>query len=238
MLKGFILKTCWMGLRSVVLTESNCLGGWVLKLFPANFTAKELRMKLENADQEMIENMKKMLPESGIQEHMLKNREIFLWGAVDDDSARGIVQKILYFDSLGNDDIKMYINSPGGVISSGLAILDAMHYAKSDVSTICMGQAASMGAVILCAGAAGKRYAWNNARVMIHQPLISGNMYGPASDIAIQAEEMVRIRASLNQILSKHAKQPIEKVEQDTDRDYFMSAQEACEYGIVDHVTK
>jgi ATP-dependent Clp protease protease subunit len=195
-------------------------------------------VKLENADQEMIENMKKMLPESGIQEHMLKNREIFLWGAVDDDSARVIVQKILYFDSLGNDDIKMYINSPGGVISSGLAILDAMHYAKSDVSTICMGQAASMGAVLLCAGASGKRYAWNNARVMIHQPLISGNMYGPASDIAIQAEEMVRIRSSLNQILSKHTNQPIEKVEQDTDRDYFMSAEEAREYGIVDHVSK
>jgi ATP-dependent Clp protease, protease subunit len=186
--------------------------------------------------EDFSEGMKKMLVGSEIHEQMLKRREIFLWGPVDDDSAKSIVQKILYFDSLSDDDISIFINSPGGVISSGLAVYDAIQYAKSDVRTICMGQAASMGAVLLCAGTKGKRSCWKNARVLIHQPLISGNVFGPASDIQIQAEEMMRIREGLNGILSRHTGQPIDKIEKDTDRDYFLSAQEAKEYGLVDSV--
>jgi ATP-dependent Clp protease protease subunit len=182
------------------------------------------------------EGMKKMLVGSQIQEQMLKRREIFLWGGIDDDSAREVVQKLLYFDGVDHTDITMYVNSPGGMISSGLAIYDAMQFVKSDVVTVCMGQAASMGAVLLCAGAAGKRKAWVNARVLIHQPLISGSMYGPASDLQIQAEEMLRLRQRLNEILAKHTKKPLSKLEQDTDRDFFMSAEESKQYGIVDEV--
>ncbi|MFW6254810.1 MAG: ClpP family protease, partial [Chitinivibrionales bacterium] len=145
-------------------------------------------------DNNVVEDLKRAFIGREIEERMLQRREIFLWGEVNDESAKSIVQKILYYDGQGDEDITLYINSPGGVISSGLAIYDAMQYAKSDVSTVCMGQAASMGAVLLCAGAKGKRYAWQHARVLIHQPLISGNMFGPASDIQIQAEEMLRIR--------------------------------------------
>ena len=167
---------------------------------------------------------------------MLSRREIFLWGGIDDETAQSIVQKILYLDGNGTGDIKIFINSPGGVISSGLAILDAMNYAKSDISTVCMGQAASMGAVLLAAGKKGKRLAWHSARVLIHQPLISGNMFGPASDIQIQAQEMLRIRDTLNKFLSEATGKPLKKIEEDTDRDYFMSAQEAKEYGLIDKV--
>ena len=186
--------------------------------------------------EEFSEQMKKMFVGTEIQEQMLKRREIFLWGPVDDDSAKSTVQKILYFDGQSAGDISLFINSPGGMISSGLAIYDAMQYAKSDIRTICMGQAASMGAILLGAGTKGKRAAWKNARILIHQPLITGNVFGPASDIKIQAEEMMRIRDGLNTILSTHTGQPIKKIEQDTDRDFFMSAQEAKDYGIIDQV--
>lgn len=188
-------------------------------------------------DDKMTEHMKNMFVGKEIEEKMLERREIFVWSEINDSTARSIVQKILYFDGLEKKDIKMFINSPGGAISSGLAIYDAMTYAKSDISTICMGQAASMGAVLLCAGAKGKRFAWENARVMIHQPLIAGNMYGPASDIQIQAEEMLRIREKLNEILAKHTGKPVEDIEKDTDRDYFMSAGEAKKYGLIDKVS-
>ncbi|MBD3419668.1 MAG: ATP-dependent Clp protease proteolytic subunit [Chitinivibrionales bacterium] len=191
---------------------------------------------MPNKNSEFEHKMKKMFVGSEIEEKMMSRREIFLWGPVDDDSAKSIVQKILYFAGKGDDDIKLYINSPGGVISSGLAILDAMRYVKSDVSTICMGQAASMGSLLLCAGTKGKRFAWKNARVLIHQPLISGNFFGPASDIEIQAEEMMRVRESLNKILADATGQPLEKIEEDTDRDYFMSAEEAKAYGLVDSI--
>ena len=187
---------------------------------------------------EFTEDLKKVFPESEIQSQMLKRREIFLWGGIDDDSAKSTVQKILYFDGQNHEDIIIYINSPGGIISSGLAIYDAMQYAKSDIKTICMGQAASMGAVLLCAGAKGKRYGWNNSRVLIHQPLISGNVFGPASDLQIQAQEMIRVRENLNNILAKHTGQSIEKIEADTDRDYFMTAEEAKAYGIIDYITE
>lgn len=187
---------------------------------------------------EVEKKLKKMMTGSEIEEQLLKRREIFLWGEINDESAESVVKKIVYFDGKSHDDITIFINSPGGVISSGFAIYDAMQFAKSAVSTVCMGQAASMAAVLLCAGTKGKRKAWENARVLIHQPLISGNMYGPASDIQIQAEEMLRIRDLLNGILSSHTGQSIEKIVEDTDRDFFMSASEAKEYGIIDKVVR
>lgn len=192
----------------------------------------------KNGDEDMVKKMKKMMAGNEIDEQMIKRREIFLWGEINDESAESVVKKILYFDSVNNDDITIYVNSPGGVISSGLAIYDAMMYAKSAISTVCMGQAASFGAVVLCAGAKGKRLVWENARVLIHQPLISGNMFGPASDIQIQAEEMLRIRDKLNEILAKHTGQTVAKIVEDTDRDFFMSAEEAKKYGIVDKIVK
>jgi ATP-dependent Clp protease, protease subunit len=185
-----------------------------------------------------MKKFNKMMAGSEIEEQLLKRREIFLWGEINDETAEAIVKKILYFDGLNNDDIVLYLNSPGGVISSGLAIYDAMQYAKSAVSTVCMGQAASMAAVLLCAGSKGKRLVWEHSRVLIHQPLISGNMFGPASDIQIQAEEMLRIRDNLNGILAKHTGQAIKKIAEDTDRDFFMSAEEAKKYGIIDKIIK
>jgi ATP-dependent Clp protease, protease subunit len=183
-------------------------------------------------------SMKRMMVGSEMEEQFLKRREIFLWGEITDDTAEAIVKRILYFDGQSKDDITLLINSPGGVISAGLAIYDAMQKAKSDIATVCMGQAASMGALILCAGTKGKREAWEHARVLIHQPLISGNMYGPASDLQIQAEEMLRVRDNLNDILAGHTGQSIKKIAEDTDRDYFMSAEEAKTYGIIDRVVK
>jgi ATP-dependent Clp protease, protease subunit len=181
-------------------------------------------------------SMKRMMIGSEMEEQFLKRREIFLWGEISDDTAEAIVKRILYFDGQSKDDITLLINSPGGVISAGLAIYDAMQKAKSDIATVCMGQAASMAALILCAGTKGKREAWEHARVLIHQPLISGNMYGPASDLQIQAEEMLRVRDNLNDILAGHTGQSIKKIAEDTDRDYFMSAEEAKTYGIIDRV--
>jgi ATP-dependent Clp protease, protease subunit len=183
-------------------------------------------------------NMQRLMRGSEMEEQLLKRREIFLWGEISDETAEAIVKRILFFDGQSSDDITLYINSPGGVISSGLAIYDAMQKTKSSVATICMGQAASMGALILCAGTKGKREAWEHARVLIHQPLISGNMFGPASDLQIQAEEMLHVRDNLNEILSRHTGQTIKKITEDTDRDYFMSAEEAKVYGIVDRVVK
>ena len=171
-----------------------------------------------------------------IMESFIKQRKIFLWSQVDDQVAERIVKLLVYMDSQSQDEITLYINSPGGVISSGLAIYDAMQAVKSPVATVVCGQAASMGAFLLAGGHPGKRYAWPNARVMIHQPLISGHMYGPASDIQIQAEDMLRIRQSLNQMLSKHTGHPVDKIENDTDRDNFMTAEEAKTYGLIDIV--
>ena len=169
-----------------------------------------------------------------ISESFIKARKIFLWSQVDDKTSEQIVKQLMYLDSQNHEDILFYINSPGGVISSGLAIIDAMEAVKSDVVTIVCGQAASMGAQLLAGGTKGKRYAWKNARVMIHQPLISGHMYGPATDIQIQAEEMLRIRTSLNKFLAEATGKSIEQIEADTDRDRFMTAEEAKAYGMVD----
>lgn len=168
------------------------------------------------------------------EEYLAKERRLFLWGAIDDELAEKMVKRLLYLDSLEEKEIIIFINSPGGVISSGLAIYDCMQAIKSDVSTVCCGQAASMGAVLLTAGAKGKRYAWPNARIMIHQPLIHGEMVGPASDIQIQAEEMLRIRSVTGQILATHSGKKLEEIDRDTERDNFMSAQEAVAYGLID----
>ena len=169
-------------------------------------------------------------------EYFAKNRKLFLWDGVDDDTAKNLVQQLLYLDSLNHDDITLFINSPGGVISSGLAIYDAMQSVESDVRTVGCGQAASMGAVLAASGTAGKRFSWPHARIMIHQPLISGQYYGPATDVQIQADEMLRIRQELNRILAKHTGRTEEEIERDTDRDNFMSAEEAKAYGLVDVV--
>lgn len=191
-----------------------------------------------NAEKKNDEKEKEQAPDfmKKAEEYFSGNRRVFLWNQVDDESAAKIVKQLLYLDSLSQDDIVFFINSPGGVISSGLAIYDCMNAIQSDVVTVCCGQAASMGAVLLTAGAKGKRYAWPSARIMIHQPLIQGQMEGPASDIKIQAEEMLRIRSITTGIIAKTTGKSIEEVDRDTERDNFMSAKEAKAYGLVDEV--
>jgi len=168
-----------------------------------------------------------------IYSRLLKERLIFLTGPVDDMMANLIVAQLLFLESENPDkDIGLYINSPGGSVTAGLAIYDTMQFIKPDVSTICVGQAASMGALLLAAGADGKRYALKHSRVMIHQPL--GGFQGQATDIEIHAKEILDVREKLNRILSKHTKQPMDRIQQDTDRDNFMSAEEAAKYGLID----
>jgi len=170
-----------------------------------------------------------------IYSRLLKDRIIFLGTPVDDDVANVVIAQLLFLESEDPDkDISLYINSPGGGVTAGLAIYDTMQYVKPLVSTICLGQAASMGAFLLAGGAPGKRFAVPNARIMIHQPM--GGFQGQATDIDIQAREMLRIKARLNELLAKHTRQPIERIEKDTDRDYFMGPGEAKEYGIIDEV--
>jgi ATP-dependent Clp protease protease subunit len=166
---------------------------------------------------------------------LLKDRVIFLVGPVDDTVSNLIVAQLLFLESENPDkDISLYINSPGGVVTAGLAIYDTMQFIKADVSTMCMGQAASMGALLLAGGAAGKRFCLPNARVMIHQPL--GGVQGQASDMAIHVEETLKIRARLNQILAKHTGQSEEVIAKDTDRDNFMSPERAMAYNLIDKV--
>jgi len=170
-----------------------------------------------------------------IYSRLLKDRIIFLGSPINSHVANLVVAQMLFLEAENPErDINLYINSPGGEVTAGLAIYDTMQYIKPDVATICVGMAASMGAVLLAAGTKGKRYALPNSRVMIHQPW--GGVEGQAIDIKIHAEEIMRMRDILNSILSKHTGQPIEKIEKDTDREFFMSAQEAKEYGIVDEV--
>jgi ATP-dependent Clp protease protease subunit len=170
-----------------------------------------------------------------IYSRLLKDRIVMLGTEIDDDVANVIVAQLLFLESEDPDkDINLYINSPGGSVTAGLAIYDTMQYVKPQVSTICVGQAASMGAVLLLAGAKGKRYALPSSRIMIHQPL--GGVRGQATDIEIQAKEILRMRSKLNELIVKHTGQPIERVEKDTDRDYFMGATEAKAYGILDEV--
>jgi ATP-dependent Clp protease protease subunit len=170
-----------------------------------------------------------------IYSRLLKERVVFLVGPVNDATANLIVAQLLFLESENPDkDIYFYINSPGGSVSAGLAIYDTMQFIKPDVSTLCIGQAASMGAFLLTAGAKGKRFCLPNSRVMIHQPM--GGFQGQASDIEIHAKEILYLRARLNEIMSMHTGQPIERIERDTDRDNFLSGAEAVEYGLVDKV--
>lgn len=170
-----------------------------------------------------------------IYSRLLKERVVFLVGPVEDHVANVIVAQLLFLESENPDkDIHFYINSPGGLVSAGLAIYDTMQFIKPDVSTMCVGQAASMGALLLTGGAKGKRFCLPHSRIMIHQPL--GGFQGQASDIDIHAREILKTRESLNQILARHSGQPLEKIAQDTDRDRFMSADEAVQYGLIDAV--
>ena len=170
-----------------------------------------------------------------IYSRLLKERIVFLGTGVDDHVANLIIAQLLFLQSEDKEkDIFLYINSPGGSVTAGLAIYDTMQYVKPDVVTCCIGQAASMGAVLLTAGAKGKRYALPNARIMIHQP--SGGAQGQATDIEIQAKEILKIREKLNKILADHCGQPLSQIEKDVERDYFMSAEEAKEYGLVDAI--
>ncbi|MCB1635655.1 MAG: ATP-dependent Clp endopeptidase proteolytic subunit ClpP [Xanthomonadales bacterium] len=172
-----------------------------------------------------------------IYSRLLKERVIFICGPIDDYMANVIVAQLLFLESDNPDkDISVYINSPGGVVTAGMAIYDTMQFLKPDVSTMCIGQACSMGALLLAAGAAGKRYSLPNSRVMIHQPL--GGFQGQASDIDIHAREILKMRDRLNEILAHHTGQPIERVAQDTDRDNFMGAADAAKYGLIDKVVE
>lgn len=171
-----------------------------------------------------------------IYSRLLKDRIIILSDEIDDAKANTIVAELLYLDSLNNDDISIYINSPGGSVTAGMAIYDTMNYIKCDVSTTCIGMAASMGAFLLSSGAKGKRYALPNAEIMIHQPL--GGAQGQATEIQIAAEHILKTKKKLNEILAENSGQPVEVVEKDTDRDNWMSADEAKEYGLVDQVIK
>ena len=170
-----------------------------------------------------------------IYSRLLKERVIFITGAVEDHMANLIVAQLLFLEADNPDkDINLYINSPGGSVTAGMSIYDTMSYIKPDISTLCIGQASSMGAVLLTGGTKGKRFALPNSRIMIHQPL--GGFQGQASDIEIHAKEVLKIRTKLNEVLSKHSGQKIATIEQDTERDNFMSGEEACDYGLIDKV--
>ena len=172
-----------------------------------------------------------------IYSRLLKERIIFLGGAINDAVANAVIAQLLFLDSQDNKkDIQLYINSPGGVVTAGLAIYDTMQYVKADVSTICIGMAASMGAVLLASGAKGKRYILPNSEVLLHQ--VMGGAEGQAVDIDIAARQILKVKDRLNQILAKHTNQDIKRLEKDTDRDFFMSAQEAKDYGVVDKILK
>ncbi len=167
---------------------------------------------------------------------LLKDRIILLSGEIDDNLANIIVSELLYLDSLNHDDISLYINSPGGSITSGMAIMDTMNFIKSDVSTICLGMAASMGAFLLSCGAKGKRYILPNAEVMIHQPL--GGVEGQATEIKIVAERILKLKEKLNKILAENTGKDLKTITNDTERDYFLDSKEALKYGIVDKILK
>ena len=170
-----------------------------------------------------------------IYSRLLKDRIIFLGSAMNDEVANLLIAQLLFLESEDPDkDINFYINSPGGLVTAGLAVYDTMQYIKPEIATVCIGQAASMGALLLTAGTRGKRYSLPNARILIHQPM--GGFQGQASDIEIQAKEILRMKDSLNEILVRHTGKNMEQIQRDTDRDYFMSAQEAMTYGIIDHV--
>jgi len=170
-----------------------------------------------------------------IYSRLLKDRIVFIGNAIDDIVSNTVIAQLLFLQTEDHEkDIHIYINSPGGIVSSGLAIYDTMQYIKPDIATYCIGQAASMGALLLTAGTKGKRHVLPNSRIMIHQPI--GGFHGQATDVEIHAREILKMKDTLNKILAKHSGQPLEKIQVDTERDFFMSAQEAKEYGLVDEV--
>lgn len=195
----------------------------------------KLSEEKEDKPNELLEELKGGSP---IQKKFLEQRKIFLWGPVMDESAKEIVAKLMYLEMTDpGKEITFYINSPGGVITSGMTIYDTMQMISSPVATVCMGLAASMGSLLLCAGAKGRRFVWKHGKVMIHQPSIGGQIVAPATDIRIHANEIRKTKDVLNQILAKATGQDLAKIAQDTDRDYYMTAEEAVEYGIVDHIS-
>ena len=174
-----------------------------------------------------------------IQRKFLEQRKIFLWGAVTDETAKDITEKLLYLEATGpGKEIIFYINSPGGSITAGMAIYDTMKLVTSPITVVVTGMAASMGSILLCGASKGRRLLYPHSRVLIHQPLISGRMIGPASDINIQAKEMEKLRKELNQILASSSGQPMERIDRDTDRDFYLNAQEAIDYGLADKIVE
>ncbi len=172
-----------------------------------------------------------------VQKKFLEQRKLFLWGAVTDETAKDITEKLLYLESVApGKDITFYINSPGGSITAGMAIFDTMKLVTSPITVVVTGMAASMGSILLCGAAKGRRLLYPHSRVLIHQPLISGRMIGPASDINIQAKEMEKLRAELNQILATASGQPLDRINRDTDRDFYLNAEEAIAYGLADRI--
>jgi ATP-dependent Clp protease protease subunit len=183
------------------------------------------------------EDLLKNLQEKNLEQSLYKARKIFLWSDVNDESAKAVVTRLISLDIEDpKEEIVLYINSPGGSVTEGMAIYDAMLAIQAPVSTVCMGMAMSMGSFLLAAGEPGRRFAWPHARIMIHQPLIMGTVTGTATDLDIRAKETIRLRGELNELYAKHTGQDVEKIENDTDRDFFMSAHEAKEYGLLDDV--
>jgi ATP-dependent Clp protease, protease subunit len=172
-----------------------------------------------------------------VQKKFLEQRKLFLWGAVTDETAKDITEKLLYLESVApGKDITFYVNSPGGSITAGMAIFDTMKLVTSPITVVVTGMAASMGSILLCGASKGRRLLFPHSRVLIHQPLISGRMIGPASDINIQAKEMEKLRAELNQILATASGQPLDRINRDTDRDFYLNAEEAIAYGLADRI--
>lgn len=189
--------------------------------------------------EEKVPDLLEEIKNAPISKKFLEQRKIFLWGPVMDDSAKEIVSKLMYLEMLEpGKEITFYINSPGGVITSGMTIYDTMKMITSPVATVCMGMAASMGSLLLCAGQKGRRFVWPSGKVMIHQPSIGGQIVATATDIKIHAEEIRKTKDKLNRILADECNQPLEKIVQDTDRDYYMTAEEAVRYGIVDSIVQ
>ncbi|HWA25677.1 MAG TPA: ATP-dependent Clp protease proteolytic subunit [Lacunisphaera sp.] len=198
--------------------------------------------RLDDDDDEPSENATKPTPApvgAMIQKKFLEQRKIFLWGAVTDETAKDLTEKLLYLESIGpGKEITFYMNTPGGSITAGMAVYDTIKLITSPVKIVVTGMAASMGSILLSAAKKGDRYIYPHARVLIHQPLITGRMVGPASDINIQAKEMEKLRMELNQILSAASGQSLEKVAKDSDRDFYLNAQEAIAYGLADHIVE
>jgi ATP-dependent Clp protease, protease subunit len=192
----------------------------------------------DDEDDESLDTSKNAAPVAAlIQKKFLEQRKIFLWGAVTDETAKDITEKLLYLEATNpGEEITFYINTPGGSITAGMAVYDTMQMVTSPITVVVTGMAASMGSILLCGAKKGRRLLYPHSRVLIHQPLISGRFIGPATDINIQAQEMEKLREELNQILADASGQPLERITQDTDRDFYLNATEALEYGLADEI--